>query len=364
MEKVRYAVVGLGNIAQTAVLPGFAQAGGSELVALVTSDEEKRTELAQRYGVQVTGSYEELERILARSHADAVYLTVPNALHRTYTERCARAGVHVLCEKPMATTVADCRAMIDVCDETGVKLMIAYRLHFDPANLHVTDLVRSGRLGEPRLFQSYLTHQVRAHDIRTRPDVGGGALFDAGVYPINAARYLFQEEPIEVFAYLIPGEIRMPHVDASDAAILRFPNDRLAQFLVSQRASNVSAYHLVGEVGDVRLEGAYQYALPMAAVATISGAIEVRQFPRHDQFGAEIEYFSRCILEDQEPEPSGEEGLLDVRVCEALERSAREWRPVELEPMEHRRRPTPEMAIDKPGVDEPRPLNAPSPQIG
>ncbi|MDB4996196.1 MAG: Gfo/Idh/MocA family oxidoreductase, partial [Myxococcaceae bacterium] len=196
-RRVRYAVVGLGNIAQVAVLPAFAHAKeNSELVGLVSSDAEKLSVLAKRHDVEHTGSYDDLERVLAEAKVDAVYVTVPNALHRTMTERAARAGVHVLCEKPMAVTEEDCDAMIDVTREHRVKLMIAYRLHFDPANLRAIERVRAGKIGDPRIFSSVFCHQVRENDIRTHAELGGGALFDLGIYCLNAARYIFQDEPI------------------------------------------------------------------------------------------------------------------------------------------------------------------------
>lgn len=190
-KRVRYAVVGLGNIAQVAVLPAFARAReNSELVALVSADEAKRRVLAERYGVPVTGPYEELEQVIDDAAVDAVCVALPNSLHREITGRAARAGAHVLCEKPMATTVEDCQAMCRSTGTAGFKLMIAYRLHFEEANLRAIRRIRSGEIGEPRIFSSVVSRQVRPGDIRTRDDLGGGALFDAGIDCLNAARYL------------------------------------------------------------------------------------------------------------------------------------------------------------------------------
>jgi predicted dehydrogenase len=160
--KIRYAVVGVGNIAQVAVLPAFEHAKeNSELCALVSGDPEKLEELGARYGVSATGSYDEMEDILAEARADAVYIALPNTLHREFTERAARAGVNVLCEKPMAMTEEDCEAMIRVTEERRVKLMIAYRLHFEEANLLAMEIARSGQLGEPHYMSSVFSHNVR-----------------------------------------------------------------------------------------------------------------------------------------------------------------------------------------------------------
>jgi predicted dehydrogenase len=151
---VGYAVIGLGHIAQAAVLPAFRHARtSSTLAALVSGDAAKRRTLGERYGVPVY-RYEDLDDVLARDDVDAVYIALPNTMHAQCAMRCARAGVHVLTEKPMATSEEDCRRMIAAADESGVKLMVAYRLHFEPANVEAVELVRSGRIGEPRFFSS------------------------------------------------------------------------------------------------------------------------------------------------------------------------------------------------------------------
>ena len=190
-RKVRYAVVGLGHIAQVAVLPAFSHAENSELAALVSNDREKLAKLGRKYRVRDRFSYSQFDDCLRSGLVDAVYIALPNHLHREYSERAARAGVHVLCEKPMAVTEEDCRSMIGATEENGVKLMVAYRLHFEQANLRAIELVQSGKLGDPRLFDSVFTMQVKQGDIRLNPrELGGGTLYDIGIYCINAVRNL------------------------------------------------------------------------------------------------------------------------------------------------------------------------------
>src|SRR5688572_18066158 len=197
---IRYAVVGLGHIAQVAVLPAFGNARrNSKLVALVSGDVFKRKQLSEKYGVEKTYSYEEYDACLA-SGIDAVYIALPNHLHCEYAVRAARAGVHVLCEKPLALTEEDCGRMAAAAREAGVKLMTAYRLHFERANLEACEVARSGRLGEPRLFNSTFCTPVEPGNIRARRETGGGVLWDIGIYCINAARSLFRDEPVEVQA--------------------------------------------------------------------------------------------------------------------------------------------------------------------
>ena len=261
----------------------------------------------------------------------------------------------------MATSVEDCDAMIEACDEADVKLMVAYRLHFEPANLHAIELARSGRLGELRFFSSVFGQQVREGDIRTRRDAGGGALFDMGVYCINAARYLFRDEPSEVFGWQSDeGDPRFDGVDASTIALVRFPGDRVAQLTCSQASADVDAYRLVGTQGDLRVEPAYSYLDELVHHLTLGGQATEQRFPTLDQFAPELLHFAKCIDEGVDPEPSGEEGLADVRVMQAIVESARIGRAVELPPFERARRPDVELEMRKPPArSRPQPSRAP-----
>src|SRR6266550_6491801 len=199
-KKVRYAVVGLGYISQAAVLPAFAHARNSALTALVSDNPTKLKKLSKKYSVPNTYSYEEYSECLASGEVDAVYIALPNHLHRAYTEAAAAAGIHVLCEKPMAVTEGDCQAMIAAAEKNKIKLMIAYRLHFEEANLKAIELVQSGKLGEPRIFNSTFTMQMKPGNVRMQREKGG-ALYDIGIYCINAVRALFAAEPTAVVAW-------------------------------------------------------------------------------------------------------------------------------------------------------------------
>src|SRR5262245_2363940 len=224
-RKIRYAVVGLGHIAQVAVLPAFAHAGrNSVLTALVSDDSEKLRQLGQRYSVKLTYPYERYDDCLRSGDVDAVYIALPNSMHGEYSVRAANAGVHVLCEKPMAVTEKECQAMISAARKHKVKLMLAYRLHFEETNLKAIEIVKSGKLGEPRVFNSVFGLDVKEGNIRTQADLGGGTLYDLGVYCINAARNLFHSEPEEVFAYSgTRNDSRFKEIDEMTSAVLRFP---------------------------------------------------------------------------------------------------------------------------------------------
>jgi glucose-fructose oxidoreductase len=354
--KVRYAVVGLGHIAQVAALPAFAHAKrNSELVALVSDDAQKLRALGRKYRVRHLASYDEYEALLKTGEVDAVYIGLPNHLHRDYAIRAAEAGVHVLCEKPLAVTAEDCESMIETAERHRVKLMTAYRLHFEKANLTAVETVRSGKIGEARFFSSVFSMDVEEGNIRLAPIAkGGGTLYDIGIYCINAARYLFRAEPEDAFAWSADnGEKRFRDCDEMTSAVLRFPGDRLASFVSSFGAAPTATYRIVGTKGDLRMDSAYEYAEPMKMTITVNEKSRERTFPKRDQFAPELIYFSDCIRTGRDPEPSGREGLADVRIIEALYRSAREGRAIRLPAFEKRKRPTKKQEITAPPVKKP-----------
>lgn len=355
-SKVRYAVVGLGHIAQVAILPAFRRAQNSELVAIVSGDSEKKKELARKYALDRVYSYAEYGDCLADG-IDAVYIAVPNHLHREFAVKAANAGVHVLCEKPMAVTEEDCRAMIQAAKTHNVRLMIAYRLHFEPANLQAIELAKSGKLGKLRFFSSDFGQLVDESNIRlTQPvDQGGGPVYDMGVYCINAARYLFLDEPTHVFASSANyGGSRFRKTEEMATVVMRFPGERLASFTCSFGCAPVGRYSLAGTKGLVVADPAYEYASGLQLNITIDEKTSKRSFPKHDQFAAELVYFSDCILHQKEPEPSGWEGLADVRVVEAIYESARSGRVVELRPLAKQARPDRNQEIRRPGHAKPK----------
>jgi glucose-fructose oxidoreductase len=330
-RKIRYAVVGLGHIDQVAVLPAFAHASAnSELAAVVSGDAAKRRSIGRRYGVPAY-DYDAYEACLDDG-IDAVYIGLPNHQHAAYAIRAARAGVHVLCEKPMAVTSRDCRRMLQAAKRNRVRLMIAYRLHFDAATLEAQRIARSGRLGELRFFHSAFSMQVKRGDIRVQRATGGGTLYDLGVYCIQAARMLFRANPIEVQAASASraDDARFREVDEMTSAVLRFPDERLAVFTSSFGASDVSSYRLIGTRGDLHVEPAYEYREGLAHTLRIGNRTVRRRFPKSDQFAPELLHFSECILRNRDPEPSGAEGKVDVQIIEALLRSARSGRVVRL----------------------------------
>jgi glucose-fructose oxidoreductase len=354
----------LGYIAQIAVLPAFAHArSNSLLTALVSGDPAKLKTLSRKYGIEHTYSYENYGDCLASGEIDAVYIALPNHMHRAYAEAAAQAGIHVLCEKPMALDDTECEAMITEAEKANVKLMIAYRLHFERGNLQVVDWVKSGKIGDPRIFSSVFSQQVKPDNSRLRRDVGGGPIFDLGVYCINAARYLFRAEPEEVMAWNAGRNTgRFAEVPASTTAVLRFPGDRLASFTCSFGAADSSAFTLVGTKGTITMNPAYEMAGTLEADLTVGSRSSKRIFRKRDQFAPELVYFSNCILKKKEPEPSGREGLADVRIIQAILQSAETNRPVAVRQTDIAKRPDLDQEIAKPALTRPpRLVNADHP---
>lgn len=352
-HRIRYAVVGLGWIAQDTVLPAFEEAENSQLTALVSDDPTKREELGKKYGV-TTYSYDQYEECLNSGEVDAVYIALPNHLHLEYTQRAADCGIHILCEKPMAVTEEECEQMTRAAKENNVKLMIAYRLHFDKANLQAIETIKSGKIGEPRIFNSVFSQQVAEDNVRMEDiSIGGGTVYDMGVYCINAVRYLFQDEPTEVIAVSANnGEKRFEKIDEMTSVIMRFPGERLATFTSSFGAASVSSYQVVGTKGDLRMDSAYSYQGELKQQITINQEKQEESFSVGDQFAAEIIYFSDCILNNKEPEPSGEEGLADVRIVRAIYQSAQTGKPVQLGTFKRQLRPGAEQIIERPANEQ------------
>jgi glucose-fructose oxidoreductase len=237
--------------------------------------------------------------------------------------------------------------------------MTAYRLHFEKANLEAIKVARSGKLGELRYFNSIFSMQANDPNIRLEKKMGGGPLHDLGVYCINAARNLFGAEPTEVVGVTATGkDKRFREVPEMVSATLRFPGERLATFICSFGAADASIYHVVGTKGRIELRNGYEYVEPIELRMTIEDKETSREFGQRDQFAPELLYFSDCILKNKEPEPSGEEGLADVRIVEALYQSAKTGRPVKLPVITKRKRPSVAQEIRRPAVKKPELVRA------
>ncbi|KMO32410.1 glucose-fructose oxidoreductase [Methylobacterium variabile] len=339
-RKVRYAFVGLGDIAQEAMLPGVAHTGNSEVAALVTGDPEKARALGARYGVSATYAYEQFGALLRSGTVDALYLATPNWRHAEFAVPALQAGIHVLVEKPLEVSLVQSRAILDAARASRARLMVAYRLHFEPATLATLDLVRSGQLGEILAFTSTFTQMVSPDNHRARSGVAAGPVFDMGPYPVNAARAVFGAEPTEVVSAL---GLRHPEAGLGDlddtvAVTLRFPGSRLAQFVLSYVGNTLDTYTVVGTKGSVTVNPGYMYGKPLEQFTILGEERGHARFKNTDHFGGELKYFSDCILAERDPEPDGEEGYADVRVLDGIVRALETGGSVTLEPFARSRR--------------------------
>jgi glucose-fructose oxidoreductase len=362
---VRYAVVGAGWFGQAAVLPAFANAAeNSKLVAIVSGNPEKRDELAARYGVPAV-PYDGYGALLRSGEVDAVYVVTPNSEHRDHAVTAARCGVHVLCEKPLADTPAAAEEMIAECDRNGVLLMTAYRLHFERSNLAAIRAANDGTIGTPRLFTAVNTQNVSHPGVtRLRPHLGGHPLLDIGIYCLNAARYVFRAEPTEVTAFAAEnrGDPRFAAgVPDMLTALLRFPGERLATIACGFGEASVSAFQVVGTDGDLRMDPAFGFVGERKMLVTKGGKTVETVFPPQDHVGAEIVYFSDRIRTGERPEPDGYEGLIDLRIIDAMLHSVTKGMAVPVQPVGRKPRPDAGQRIDKPPVEEPELVNAAPP---
>jgi predicted dehydrogenase len=350
--------VGLGHIAQAAVLPAFRHARPHvELAALVSDTPAKLKALGRRYGVKHLASYDDARDLFTGGDIDAVYIALPNTHHAAWTIRAAEAGLHVLCEKPLAVTVSDCKRMIEACDRNGVRLMTAYRLHFERCNLEVADIVRRKRIGDARYFDAQFSMQVKSGNIRLERELGGGPEWDIGIYCQNAARYVFADEPTQVWATATnSGDRRFSEVPETVHVIMKFPRERIANFICSFGAADRSRYEIVGTRGSVVCDPAFEYAEGLSYELTVGEKKKRKKFSKSDQFAPELVHFAKSVRAGKTPEPSGLEGLIDVAIIEAIHRSINSGGWAVVEAPQKRRRPTLRQEMRKPAVPREPPL--------
>lgn len=345
-RRVGWAVVGLGKFAVNQILPSFGECRRSRLAALVSGSPDKARQLARQYGVPEKSvyGYDNFDALRDNPEVQVVYVILPNALHGEYTIRAARAGKHVLCEKPMAPTVAECEQMIAACRQADRKLMIAYRAQYEPYNREAIRLCRGGELGRLKIITSDHGRIADPSDPADRWRLnrelsGGGSLPDIGIYALNATRYLTGEEPIEVSARIFstPGDPRFREVEESVVFTLRFPSGVLASCTSSYGYAETKRIQVFGDKAALTLDPAtdyYQHRLFLERRQK-QGEQEVpvredRSLPEKNQFAAEMDHLSECVLENRAPRTPGEEGLQDVRIIQAIYAAARTGRPVSL----------------------------------
>jgi len=326
-KKTGYAVIGLGRIAGH-FMPGSRMTTNSQITGLVSGHRDKAERIAAEYGIAKESiySYENFDEISKNPAIDAVYVALPNSMHAEYTIRAAKAGKHVLCEKPMATNVAEAEAMIAACKAANVKLMIAYRCHYEPTNLKAVKLIRDGALGQVQSIQSAFGFNIAPGEWRiNRKLAGGGPLFDVGIYSLNACRYLTGEEPelISAYASVMDHDGRFNEVEENVSWTMRFPSGIVASCSTTYGAQMDGFFRVYGSKGWIEASPAFNYDA-MRLKGDFSGTKIDEPNPAKDpyQFQAQAEHFSHCVQNGLEPKSTGEEGLRDMRHITEIYRSA------------------------------------------
>jgi predicted dehydrogenase len=329
-RKVGYCVIGLGRIADH-FMRGVAQGSTSKITGLVSGHRDKAERIAAQYGVPASSiySYEDMDRIRENKAIDAVYVALPNSMHAEYTIRSAKAGKHVLCEKPMSVTVAEAEQMIAACKAANVKLMIAYRCHYEPLHLKAVKLIRDGALGRVHTIDGAFGFNSAPGEWRlTKKLAGAGSLYDVGIYVLNASRYLSGEEPVAFTSYTstMDHDGRFDEVEENVSWALRFPSGVLATGSCSYGTTMPGYFKVFGTMGWLQIDPAFNYdgtRLQGNYYGGERGAPPVildESNPEKDpkQFEREADHFSECLLQNRTPRSPGEEGLRDMKYMDAI----------------------------------------------
>jgi predicted dehydrogenase len=324
-EKVlRWGIVSTANIGVRKVIPATQKAKRCEVVAIASRDDERAARVAGELGIpRAHGAYEAL---LADPEVDAVYIPLPNNDHAAWTIAAARAGKHVLCEKPLAMTAAEAERMVEACASEGIVLMEAFMYRLHPSWEAVRDLVASGRIGRLRAVQSWFSYyNDDPRNIRNLPELGGGALYDIGCYCINLSRMLFGGEPTRVEASLTRDETG---TDVLTSALLAFGED-VATFACSTRAEPDQRVHIYGTKGRISIGIPFNIPPDRPAEITVTSGgdppispdSETLTFPASDMYTIQAERFANAALDGEPPPIPPEDAVGNLRAIEAVFRA-------------------------------------------
>ncbi len=320
-QKLRWGVISSANIGRFAVIPALQRSDNGELIAVASRDEEKARTFAA--DLDIPRAYGRYEDLLAAEDIDAVYIPLPNSLHREWTIKAAEAGKHILCEKPLALNAAECEELASAAEQHGVVLMEAFMYRFHPQTLKVLELLQSAAIGEPRLMYAVFTFRLtNPANIRLNPELGGGSLMDVGSYCVNISRTLAGAEPVEVHACANWGRTG---VDEEMAGTLRFAKGLLAQFSCGLTLERREFYQVAGPDGHIEVQSAF---LPGHGDTTIYEHHGRRETVAHaisgaDEYQLMVEHFADCVLHQIPVRYPPAEAAANMRVIEALYRSAR-----------------------------------------
>jgi predicted dehydrogenase len=321
-RKLRWGVLSTARIGKNAVNPAIQRSGNGELVAVASRDADRARAFAEEGGIPTSyGSYEEL---LADENIDAIYNPLPNSLHKEWTVRAAEAGKHILCEKPLTLSAAECREMTRAASGAGVKMMEAFMYRFHPRTDKALEMLRDGAIGDIKQIRSSFTFKLdRPGDIRWDLDLGGGALMDLGCYCVDLSRRVANEEPVEVRAMANFGDTG---VDKQMAGSLRFESGLLAHFDCALTMDRTEVFHILGSDGHLRVLDAFvpKEDDQVIELFDIEDNLTPHPVSGGDQYQLMVEHFADCVLNDESVRFDPSEAALNMAVIEALLESAKQ----------------------------------------
>ena len=327
-RRIGWCVIALGRISMGHFMPGVKLSQTGKIVALVSGHRDKAEKQAAIYGISPNAiySYENMDAIRDNKEIDAVYVALPNSMHAEYTIRSAKAGKHVLCEKPMASSVADAKAMIDACKAANRKLMIAYRCQFDPEHLKAIETIRTGQIGQVQAIESAFGFNIGPDWRLDRKLAGGGPLMDVGIYCLNASRYLTGEEPDDIKANssVIDHDGRFSSVEENVSWTMKFPSGIVAACNTTYGASMNGYFRVHGGKGVIDMENAFSYdgMRLTAQIGRDQKIDEVSPIREPMEFTRQADHFADCIWNDKTPKTPGEEGLRDIELMSQIYQAA------------------------------------------
>lgn len=337
-KRIGFALVGLGHLTLEQILPAFGSCKLAKPVALVSGDSEKAKHVAQQYGIPEKNlyNYQNFDNIRSNPDIDVVYIVLPNSMHEEFTVRTAAAGKHVLCEKPMATSSASAQCMIDACKKANRKLMVAYRIQYEPHHRMIRKWTQEQRFGKVRVIEMFNAQNIANNSQwRLKKELaGGGSLPDIGLYCLNTARFVTGEEPEWVSANIFstPNDPRFKEVEETVLFQLGFPGGTIVNAGCSYGVHEARRYRCMADRGGwYGMDPAFPYTGLKMEVSEVRDGKDWKEMPSieaQDQFALEMDHMAQCIMDNKQPYTPGEEGLQDQKLMEAIYQSAKEKRVI------------------------------------
>lgn len=333
VNKIGFAVVGLGSIAKGSILPSFARCKRAKLIAVVARNKKSAIPIAKQFKSKFAYGTDNFAECLANPDISAIYIATPQGQHLDITVQAAQARKHVLCEKPLAATIDQAKAMVDACSANHVLLMTAYRKYFEPSCLYIKKLIQQGALGRIDVIHTAFSElHVPGTSLKWLLDArlaGGGPLMDLGVYCINTTRWLVGEDPVEAAAHAWRNDTeRFREVEEGISFRFQFPSGLVVNGSSSYGAVLSSFLFVQGTKGWLSLAPAFTFDEVRVLTGKINGRMLEKKFKIIDEFALEIDAFAESIQKNRSAHPDGQEGLRDMRILHAIYEAAMIQKPV------------------------------------